>query len=134
MGIAENKKIVEEFWSKFSICDFDGAVAMMAKDGFTWWMAGDPTRFPLAGLRTKEEFRGLLGKILEVAPGGIQVKIIGMTAEDDRVAVEAESTSKTVSGKFYANKYHFLITVRDGKVQSVKEYLDTMHTNDVFCT
>jgi ketosteroid isomerase-like protein len=82
---------------------------------------------------TKEKFNGLLGKILEIAPKGIQVTPKTMTAEGDRVAVEAESYAETITGKIYRNQYHFLITVRNGKVQSVKEYLDTMHTNEVFC-
>ena len=36
------------------------------------------------------------------------------------------------NGRIYNNLYHFLFVVRDGKVLQVKEYLDTMHTNDVF--
>jgi len=38
------------------------------------------------------------------------------------------------NGKTYQNKYHFLLLVRDGKIQQVKEYLDTMHANDVLCS
>ena len=36
------------------------------------------------------------------------------------------------NGRIYNNLYPFLFVVRDGKVLQVKEYLDTMHTNDVF--
>jgi ketosteroid isomerase-like protein len=38
------------------------------------------------------------------------------------------------NGKTYQNLYHFLFVVRDGKIQSVKEYLDTMHAADVLCS
>jgi uncharacterized protein len=38
------------------------------------------------------------------------------------------------NGKTYQNKYHFLFQVRDGKIQAVKEYLDTTHANDVLCS
>ena len=58
----------------------------------------------------------------------------GLTAEGDRVAVEAESYAKMKNGKTYQNTYHFLFIVRDGKIQSVKEYLDTIHANAVLCS
>ena len=38
------------------------------------------------------------------------------------------------NGKTYQNKYHFLMIVRDGKIHQVKEYLDTMHANEVLCS
>jgi ketosteroid isomerase-like protein len=61
------------------------------------------------------------------------LKVTGVTAEGDKVAVEAESHANMKSGKTYQNKYHFLITIQDGKIQAVKEYLDTAHADDVLC-
>ena len=55
-----------------------------------------------------------------------------LTAEGERVAVEAGSLGKHVSGKIYNNHFHILMVIRDGKVQEWKEYMDTMHANDVF--
>ena len=55
-----------------------------------------------------------------------------MVAEGDKVAVEAESYAKTVTGGVYNNHYHFLITVRDGQIAGVKEYMDTLHAKQVF--
>jgi ketosteroid isomerase-like protein len=54
-----------------------------------------------------------------------------MTAEGDRVAVEAESRGLHVSGKLYNNLYHFLLVVREGKVHEFKEYLDTKLAHEV---
>ena len=34
---------------------------------------------------------------------------------------------KLVNGTLYHNRYHFLFEVRDGRIRSVKEYLDTLH-------
>jgi ketosteroid isomerase-like protein len=56
-----------------------------------------------------------------------------ITAEDDRVAVEAESFATHVSGKPYNNKYHFLMRYRDGKLLEFKEYMDTELVTDVLC-
>ena len=50
-----------------------------------------------------------------------------MTAEDNRVSLIAESKGKHASGRLYNNHYHFLVTIVDGKITKVKEYLDTEH-------
>ena len=55
-----------------------------------------------------------------------------MTAEDDRVAVEATSFATMEDGRVYANSYHFLVTIRDGKVATVREYMDTIHARETF--
>ena len=56
-----------------------------------------------------------------------------MTAEDDRVAVEATSDGMHVSGMPYSNHYHFLFTWRDGKLLELKEYMDTQLVTEVIC-
>ena len=72
------------------------------------------------------------GKII-VYPSakGLKLTPKGITAEGDRVAVEAESYGQHANGKVYNNQYHFLIEVRNDKIQAVREYLDTMHANEV---
>jgi ketosteroid isomerase-like protein len=69
--------------------------------------------------------------ILDAFPDGLRFRIRSMTAEDDRVAVEAESEGVHASGRPYRNQYHFLMVIRDGKVRQLKEYLDTMHAQEV---
>ena len=64
-------------------------------------------------------------------PNGLKITVKGVTAEGNRVAVEAESYGEHANGKIYNNFYHFLIECENGKVAAVREYLDTMHANDV---
>ncbi len=130
MGTDENKKVVLSFFENFSAGKTDAALGLMA-DSCTWWVAGS---FPLSGTKTKKQFAELLAGILPAMPGGIRLTAKSMTAEADRVAVEAESYGKHVNGKTYQNQYHFLFEIRNGKVQAVREYLDTMHANDVLCS
>ena len=100
-------------------------------DSATWWVAGS---FPLSGTKTKAQFGELMGGLGAKIDGGLRLTPLGITAEGDRVAVEAESYGKMKNGKTYQNQYHFLFQVRDGKIQAVKEYLDTIHGNDVLCS
>ena len=125
-----NKKVVLDFFEKFSSGEMEPTLAMMA-DSATWWVAGS---FPLSGTRDKQQFRELLNGIAEACTGPIKITPKALTAEGDRVAVEAESYVKLKNGRVYNNQYHFLVEVRGGKIASVREYLDTMHTNDIFCT
>jgi uncharacterized protein len=67
----------------------------------------------------------------KVTKAGITFKVINLTAESDRVACEAEGYSTMTNGKAYNNTYHFLFTFRDGKIRSIKEYLDTKLAEDV---
>jgi len=129
MSTEANKKIVTEFWEAFSAGKAEDAMAMLADDA-TWWIAGN---FPLSGTRTKQEFIELGEQLAPAAPNGFRVTPTAFTAEGDRVAVEAESYGEMANGKIYNNRYHFLIEVRDGKIHSVREYLDTMHANEVIC-
>ena len=58
-------------------------------------------------------------------PTGLKMTVHAMTAEGDRVAVEAESHATHVSGTPYNNVYHFLFRIQDGKIKEFKEYSDT---------
>ncbi len=58
-----------------------------------------------------------------------------MTAEGDRVSVESETYGIVESSrKVYNNKYHYLFTLRDGKVANVREYMDTQRVFDILAT
>ncbi len=127
MSIEENKRIVLGFFENLSSGNLDAALDAMA-DTATWWVAGN---FALSGTKTKKEFAELLKGLGSAMPEGLRITPKGITAEGDRVALEAESYGKHANGKIYQNQYHFLVEVRDGKIQAVREYLDTMHANEV---
>ncbi len=130
MGAEENKKIVLGFLENLSAGN-GAAVLNTLADSATWWVAGN---FALSGTKTKAQFTELIGSLGPKIDGALRVTPKGVTAEGDRVAVEAESYAKMKNGKTYQNQYHFLFVVRDGKIQQVKEYLDTTHANDVLCS
>src|SRR5688572_24926536 len=130
MSAEKNKNVVLSFFENFSAGKVDAALAMLA-DTATWWVAGNPEKFVLAGTKTKAQFAELLNGIGAAMPKGLRVTPKGLTAEGDRVAVEAESYGETATGKIYNNLYHILFEVRDGKIQAVREYLNTMHAKEV---
>ncbi len=126
----DNKALIRRFMAAFSAGDFTAVLGML-DDEATWWVAGT---MPISGTYSKEAFTKLLGEVRESVDGPIVLTPHAFTAEGNRVAVETESLAHTKTGRTYNNFYHFLFEVRNGKVLRVKEYLDTMHTNAVFCT
>ncbi len=128
MSIETNKALVTQFWQAFSAGKFEEVLGMLADDA-TWWVAGTTA---LSRTYSKTEFRGLLDQIVPMAPKGLRVTPKGLTAEADRVSVEAESYAEFTNGRTYQNIYHFMMVVRDGKFSAIREYLDTEHVTATF--
>ncbi len=96
-------------------------------DDATWWIAGKPDRQPAAGAHSKEQIARLFRNMAGRLENGMKMTVKGLIAEGDKVAVEAESYGELQNGRIYNQEYHFLMTIRDGKVSAVREYLDTQH-------
>ena len=54
--------------------------------------------------------------------------------ESNFVALEVESSGDLKNGRFYRQEYHMLMQFRDGKIATVREYLDTQHASDVWAS
>lgn len=52
------------------------------------------------------------------------MKILSVTCEDDRVAIEALGSFAFAEGE-YCNSYVYLLRIRDGRIVDGREYLDT---------
>ena len=128
--IAANKDVAVRFFETFSRGDLAGVFAMMTPDA-VWWVSGRIDG--LSGDYPRDEFVQLLKASREAYKGGpLVIRPSAMIAEGDKVAIEAESFGEMLDGRTYNNRYHFLVTIRDGKVAHVKEYMDTQHVVQVF--
>jgi uncharacterized protein len=127
MSVEQNKAIAAELIKALSTGDADAIARIVAED-CKWWVAG----FPRERNLTRQQMVNGSKRIIDtVLPKGFNMSVLGMTAEDDRVAVEAESKSNTVDGKLYNNFYHFLFVFRDGKVVLGREYTNPAHAIEV---
>ena len=130
MSIEQNKKLASELFALFSANDVAGALDLMTDD-VTWWIAGKPEQLPAAGVYSKEQIAGLLNNMVGQLPNGVKMTVKSLIAEGDKVALEVESYGELRNGRVYNQEYHFLMTIRDGRISAVREYLDTQH---VFAT
>ena len=92
-----NKALARRFIDAISRADVDAIVAAYAPDG-TCWTAGT---MPISGTFGVDQVAAASRGVLTVFPEGLRFTIHAMTAEGDRVAIEAESYGKQVSGKTY---------------------------------
>jgi ketosteroid isomerase-like protein len=129
--IESNKKYIEEFLKKFKNKDIAGILDDM-DERCIWWVGGKPELFPLAGNKSKSEMKEILSGIVLSMKNGLVMTVKAMTAEGNRVAAEVESYGENPDGSIYNNEYHFLFVIEEGKLIEVKEYLDTMHTHEIF--
>jgi ketosteroid isomerase-like protein len=127
----ENKNIVEEFLKTFSTGDVARIIDALHEEA-TWWVSGDLQG--MSGTYDGQGFAKLIGGVADVyETGALQITPVSMTAEGNRVAVEARSYAKLKNGRVYEPSCHFLFEIAgNGKILHVKEYLDTKHAYDIF--
>ena len=54
-----------------------------------------------------------------------------MVAEGDRVVLQWTSRARTRGGREYENGCIGVFTIRDGRIQAVREYMDTLYAGRV---
>ena len=114
-----NKETALRFVESMSAGQMD---LSLLTDDIQWWVPG-------RGTMSKADFFALAGTFAALVKDHITLTVHGVTAEGDRVAVEAESHGELKNGKIYNNTYHFLFVFRDGKICLSKEYNDSAHAN-----
>jgi ketosteroid isomerase-like protein len=124
-----NKQLVRDFFAILNRGDVPAIAAAYAEDGYLKTMGGTL----ISGIFSRAQILGAAGQIFAVFPHGLTFSIDAMTAEGERVAVEAHSQGRHVSGKQYSNEYHFLFQFRGGKLAVLKEYMDTERVTDILC-
>jgi hypothetical protein len=124
-----NKQLVQDFFTSLNRGDVPAIVAAYADDGYLRTMG----HTLISGSFTRAQIRAAAGQIYDAFPHGLAFTIDAMTAEGERVAVEAHSEGRHVSAALYSNEYHFLFVFRDGKLALLKEYMDTERVTDILC-
>ena len=122
MSTDKNVQIVKDFFAAIGRSDRKGLLALAAED-IEWIIPGED--WPLAG--TRHGHAGL-ADLFETASKSIETSTEPreFIAQGDRVLVVgfARGTIKATN-KTFEDNWIFAITVRDGKLTSIREYVDT---------
>jgi ketosteroid isomerase-like protein len=123
MSIEKNVQVVKDFFAAIGSGDKQRVLALVAED-IEWIVPGED--WPLAGTH-----RGHAGiaDVLKKASEEIETtypKSPEFVAQGDRVLVIGVATGKIkATNKAFKDEWVFDITVRDGKLTRIQEYIDT---------
>lgn len=120
MSIEANKAAVRGWFEAVNRGDEAAILESTAEDFVFLTMAVEPEWLQYKWDRV--QFSKVPSNMSTVLTAPIQLKIVAITAEDDRVAVEAETDSQLLNGRRYNNAYHFVFKLRGGKFTEVREY------------
>ena len=122
MSTEKNVRIVKDFFAAIGRGDKEGLLALVAED-FEWIIPGKD--WPLAG--TRHGHAGL-ADLLETASRSIETSTEAreFVAQGDRVFVVGVATGKIkATNKTFKDDWVFAITVKNGKLTKLREYIDT---------
>jgi len=103
---------------------------LFAEDA-TWHLRGE---LPISGAWEGRD--AIVGEFLAIAmryyePGSVNLEVTSLIAEGDQVAMEWTSRARNRRGEPYENFCIGVFTVRDGRIQAVREYMDTLYAHRV---
>ena len=131
MNAKDSKQFVLDFFAEASSGKTDLAWARLADD-MAWIFMTKASEWPFGQKLTKGEYRkNFIDNAAALFPDGLKLTLRNAIAEDDRVSVEAESLGQLASGKTYNNIYEYRVDLRNGKIQEIREYLDTAYTIEI---
>ena len=122
MSIAKNIQTVKDFFAAIGHGDREALLALVAED-IEWIIPGED--WPLAG--TRHGHAGL-ADLLETASKSMETSTEPreFVAQGDRVLVVGVATGKIkATNRTFKDDWVFAITVRNGKVTKIREYIDT---------
>ena len=123
MGVEENVQIVKDFFAAMGGGNKQDLLALVAED-IEWIIPGED--WPLAGThRGHAELAAVLQKASEEVETTYP-KPPEFVAQGDRVLVVGVATGKIkATNRPFKDDWVFDITVRNGKVPRIREYIDT---------
>ncbi|MBY5854366.1 nuclear transport factor 2 family protein [Rhizobium ruizarguesonis] len=122
MSIEKNIQTVKDFFAAIGSSDREALLGLVAED-IEWIIPGKD--WPLAG--THRGHAGL-AKLLETASKSIETSTQPreFVAQGDRVLVVGFAKGKIkATNKTFEDDWIFAITVRDGRLTNIREYVDT---------
>lgn len=112
MSIEANKQTVLAFIASLSRGELDPS---LLTDDAVWWIPG-------RGTIDRKTFQGIVEAVNALFTGPATMTVTAVTAEDDRVAVEASGHADLKDGRVYDNTYHFLFYLQGGRIREAREH------------
>lgn len=123
MQAERNVELVRQFCDHVSKGDFKKLGEAFTDDAIWWSRLGE---------HTKDQWVASLEMLSSAAETPPAMKILTLTAQDNRVAAEVDGRMQMKDGRVYDNAYHYLFVFEGDKIKLVRDHMDTAHTLSVF--
>jgi uncharacterized protein (TIGR02246 family) len=126
----DSRTVVEGYIAAAQAGDEEALRASFAP-GASWHLDGE---LPISGTWRGRD--AIVDDFLATAmsyyePGSVSLEVTSVTADGERVVVEWTSRARTRRGEPYENHCIGVFTVRDGRIDDVREYMDTRYAHAV---
>ncbi|MFL9846027.1 nuclear transport factor 2 family protein [Flavobacterium rhizosphaerae] len=111
--------------------NFDQMTKLRTSDYVYWW-SGEGS-WPFGGYQSNENQAKLWGIVAERFPEGMKMTLRSITADDERAALYVHIRGTRKDGRIYENNVMLLLTFKNGLINGLYEYLDTIMVNELFC-
>jgi uncharacterized protein len=130
----DSKNVLRRYVAAVQAGDAEVIRELFAEDA-TWTLHAG--QLPISGTWTGRDT--IIDEFLATAmahyePGSVSLEITGMIAERDQVVLQWTSRARTREGRRYENGCIGVFTICDGKIQDVREYMDTLYASEVAFT
>jgi ketosteroid isomerase-like protein len=124
MSDENNKNAVLKMHEAIGRGDIDGMFTPMTDD-VTFRVTGDHAIGQRIYQGKEDITNNLLMTVFARLDGGVEVTIISIAAEDEKVFLHFTGKAQTIDGDPYNNEYVQLFSFRDGKISGIVEFMDT---------
>jgi ketosteroid isomerase-like protein len=123
MAVVDNTQIVLTFFAALARGDFAAARAVLAADA-TWWM---PSMGQTSGVSKSGD--AIFAECVDYTA----IEVRRACGEREYVAVEWVARGASPQGTQYENCYRVItgFTVRDGKIQRIRDHRDLLYAKEV---
>jgi uncharacterized protein len=130
----DSKSVLRRYVAAAQAGDEEAIREVFAEDA-TWTIQAG--QLPISGTWSGrdaiiDEF--LAAAMSRYAPGSASLEITGMIAGGDQIVLQWTSRARTREGRPYENGCIGVFTIRDGRIQDVREYMDTLYASEVAFT
>ncbi|MDQ1095374.1 MULTISPECIES: nuclear transport factor 2 family protein [Chryseobacterium] len=126
----EAKEIVKAYYQAVTDGRFEDILKYKSPDA-TYWISGDGS-WPLGGWRTPEDMANIHKLLQDRFPKGLTISIRSVVVEGNSAVVHLNNFAVRVDGKIYDNEIVVLMKLEGGLITEEREFLDTIHVNDLF--
>lgn len=122
MSAEESRRVALQWIECLTDNRLDDLMALGAPDA-TWWVSGQKELFPLAGSFPYADRKEQMREVFKDKKSSV-FTMRGITTEGDTVVIEGSPRFEVQDGRVYENDVMLKFVIKDGKVQSLREYVD----------